>query len=148
MPGITGSFSACVNSTGNVYYTEAGMLNYVWSISAGGTITSGEGTNTVNVTWNTTGAQSIGVSYANIIKDAFGCTAASPTIENVFVNPLPDPTISGSASVCDLSAIVYTTQPGMTNYIWSVTGGTITGGGGLTNNTATVTWNGVGARNN
>ena len=67
-----------------------------------------------------------------------------PTLHNVTVNPLPVPTISGSASVCDLSAIVYTTQPGMTNYVWSVTGGAITGEGGLTNNTATVTWNGVG----
>ena len=137
---ITGAASSCVNSTGNVYTTDAGMTNYLWSVSAGGTITDGPGTNEIKVTWNTTGPHSVSVNYT----DGNGCSAALPTIHNVTVNPLPVPTISGSASVCDLSAIVYTTQPGMTNYSWSVTGGAITGDGGLTNNTATVTWNGVG----
>ncbi|MFH1119899.1 MAG: hypothetical protein V1775_08745, partial [Bacteroidota bacterium] len=39
---------------------------------------------------------------------------------------------------------VYTTDLGMTDYTWIVLGGTITAGGGLTDNTVTVTWDGVG----
>ena len=35
-PVISGSSSACVGSTGNVYTTEAGMTNYAWTVSAGG----------------------------------------------------------------------------------------------------------------
>ena len=28
-------------TAGNVYTTQAGMTNYIWSVSAGGTITAG-----------------------------------------------------------------------------------------------------------
>ena len=64
------------------------MTNYVWSVSAGGTITAG-GTNisnTVTVTWNTTGPQSVSVNYT---VPATGCTAASPKVLSITVNPKP-----------------------------------------------------------
>ena len=42
---------------------------------------------------------------------------------------------------------VYSTQAGMTNYIWAVSaGGNITAGGGVANNTVTVTWTTAGAK--
>ena len=65
------------------------MKNYVWSVSAGGTITAG-GTATssfVTVMWTTVGAQTVSVNYTN----AGGCTAASPTVYNVSVNRSPGP---------------------------------------------------------
>jgi len=48
---------------GNIYTTQAGMTNYLWTVSAGGTITAGGSTidNTVTVTWTTTGAQTVSV---------------------------------------------------------------------------------------
>jgi hypothetical protein len=145
-PVIAGPASACINSTGNVYSTAAGMTNYVWTVSAGGTITAGGGTgnNTVTVTWNATGAQTVSVNYNN----AAGCPATSPTVYNVTVNPLPTPAIAGPTSVCVSSTgNVYTTQAGMTNYLWTVSaGGTITAGGTTTNNTVTVTWTTTGAK--
>ena len=63
------------------------MTNYIWSVSAGGTITAGGTTNsnTVTVTWNTAGAQTVSVNYTN----GNGCTAAAPTVYNVTVNALP-----------------------------------------------------------
>ena len=145
-PTITGPTNVCANSAGNVYTTEAGNFSYTWSISAGGTITSG-GTstdNTVTVTWNTAGAQTVSVTYLNI----FGCAAASPTVLPVTVNPRALPTISGPASVClNSTGNIYITEAGNSNYIWSVSaGGTITAGGGINNNTVTVTWNTVGAQ--
>jgi glucokinase len=145
-PTITGPVAACVNSTGNVYTTQAGMTNYAWAVSAGGTITAGgtSTSNTVTVTWNTSGAQTVSVNYTNTNN----CSAASPTVYNVTVNTLPVPIITGSSSVCTASTgNVYSTTAGMTNYAWVVSaGGSITAGGTATSNTVTVTWNTSGAQ--
>lgn len=54
---------------------------YVWSVSAGGTIGSGQGTNEITVTWNTAGAQTVTVQ----MTDANGCLT-EPLIRNVTVN--------------------------------------------------------------
>ena len=142
VPTITGPTPVCQNSTGNVYTTEAGMTSYVWNV-VGGTITAG-GTatdNTVTVTWTTVGIETVSVNYNN----ANGCAATNPTVYNVTVNTLPAPTIAGPTPVCQNSTgNVYTTQPGMTNYVWAVVGGTITAGGTTTDNSVTVTWTTVG----
>ena len=84
IPTITGLTPVCKESTGNVYSTTEGMSNYTWSVSTGGSITAGGGSanNTVTVTWNTTGAQTVSVNYTNIN----GCRASSQTIYNVTVN--------------------------------------------------------------
>jgi gliding motility-associated-like protein len=145
VPTITGPVSACVNASGNVYTTQSGMSNYTWTISAGGTITAGGGINnrTVTITWITAGVQTVSVNYAN----SDGCTATLPTIYNVTVNPLPVPALTGPAAAClNATGNVYTTDPGMSNYAWIVSGGTITAGGGANNNTATITWTSAGTR--
>jgi hypothetical protein len=119
------------------------MTGYVWTIS-GGTITAGGGAtdNTATVTWTTVGAGWISVNYTN----GNNCTATIATVKNVIVNALPVPTLSGPTPVCVNSmGNVYTTDAGMTNYLWSVTGGTITAGGPFSN-TIAVTWNAVGAQ--
>jgi hypothetical protein len=144
-PTITGPASVCVNSTGNVYTTQAGNTNYIWTVSPGGFVTGGGSStsNTVTVTWNTVGAQFVGVNYTI----PGGCTAPIATTYNVTVNPRPVPTITGTNPVCvGSTGNVYTTQAGMSGYIWVVTGGIITGGGGPANNTVTVTWNTVGVQ--
>ncbi|MDP1622752.1 MAG: T9SS type A sorting domain-containing protein, partial [Bacteroidales bacterium] len=143
VPTITGPASVCVNSTGNVYTTQTGMTGYTWTVSAGGTITAGTGTSAITVTWSTTGAKTVTVNYTN----ASNCMATTPTIYNVTVNAVPTPTLTGPASVCQGASATYTTQTGMTNYIWTVSaGGTITAGGTSTSNTVTVTWNTVSAQ--
>ena len=43
VPTMTGPASVCVNSSGNTYTTETGNSSYVWTLSAGGNITSGGG---------------------------------------------------------------------------------------------------------
>ncbi len=142
---ISGPNDVCINSTGNLYTTQAGRTNYIWNVT-GGTITAG-GTaadNTATVTWTTPGAQSISINYT-----ANGCTAVAPGSYAVNVNALPVPTIiSGPNDVCANSVgNLYTTQAGKTNYVWAVTGGTITAGGTAADNTATVTWTTPGAQN-
>ncbi len=143
VPVITGSATSCSGSTGNVYSTQAGMTGYTWSVSAGGSITSGAGTSAITVSWNTAGAQTVFVNYTN----TGGCTATSPSIFNVVVNPIPVPGISGPPTAClNSTGNVYTTETGMFNYVWTVSaGGTITAGGTATSSFVTVTWNTVGA---
>lgn len=143
VPTLTGSTSVCNQSSSNIYSTQAGMSNYIWNIT-GGNITAGGSLfdNTATVTWNTPGNQTISVNYTQS-----GCTGAAPAVRNVTVNALPVPTFNiGPVSACvNVPGNIYMTQPGMSNYIWSISGGTITSGGTSTDNTATVTWTSVGA---
>lgn len=143
VPTITGPTNICAETTGNVYKTEHGMLNYTWVVSAGGTITAG-GTptdSTITVTWATGGSHNISVRYSN----SSGCAASSPTIFPVNVYVLPIPTITGSTSACLNTSKIYSTQPGMTNYQWSFSAGAlVTAGGGVNDNSVTVTWTDVG----
>jgi len=120
VPTITGPTLVCKGVSGVTYTTEPSMTGYTWSISAGGTITAGLGTNTITVAWNTAGAQTVSVNYTN----ANNCTAASPTIYNVTVDA-PTPVISGPTSVHMGTTATYTT-PLVTGhtYIWSVVYGT------------------------
>jgi len=141
-PTITGPATACMASTGNVYSTQAGMTGYTWTVSAGGTVTAGAGTNAITVTWTTSGAKTVSVNYAN----ASSCTAISPTAFNVSVGALPAPTISGQNSICANSGFIpYSTEAGMTGYTWTVSsGGTISAGQGT--NSIEVTWTSTGAQ--
>ncbi|MCX6307045.1 MAG: T9SS type A sorting domain-containing protein, partial [Bacteroidetes bacterium] len=136
LPTITGTNSICLGAVNIAYTTQAGMTGYNWTVSAGGTITAGAGTNTITLTWNTLGSQTVGVNYTSIL----GCTAATPSIMNVTVNPMPAPVITGNGSMCVSSGYYdYATQTGMTNYTWSISpGGTILFGTGT--NLVTVTW--------
>lgn len=143
VPTVAGPATVCAGSTGNVYSTEAGMTGYSWTVSAGGTITAGAGTNTVTVTWSTVGAKTLSVNYTN----ANSCTAPTATVYNVTVNSLPTPTLSGPTPAGVGTTQVYTTEAGMSNYVWTVSaGGSITAGGTLTSNTVTVLWNTAGAQ--
>ena len=146
VPLISGVSPVCAGSAGNIYMTQAGNQNYLWTISAGGVITSGGTTssNSVTITWNTPGSQIVSVNYT----DANECTAALPTVYNVTVNPLPVPTISGNNNPCAGSTgNVYSTEGGKSNYQWAISaGGTVTGGGTPTDSTITITWNMAGAR--
>jgi hypothetical protein len=142
VPAITGPVSACAGSTNIIYSTEPGMTNYAWSISSGGSINSGSSTNSIAVTWNTIGPQSVSVSYVN----ANGCAASIPTTKPVTVQTRPTPTITGLSSICEgTTGVSYTTETGMTGYSWTVSsGGTITSGSGTS--AIAVTWNSPGAQ--
>ena len=143
VPVITGPASVCEGTTGVAYQTLAGMTGYVWTISGGGTITSGAGTNAIAVTWSNVGSRSVSVSYTS---SPAGCAAAAPTVYAVNVVPPPVPVISGPTSAClGFTTNVYSTQTGMTAYTWTVSaGGAITAGAGTS--AITVTWNTTGAK--
>jgi len=142
IPVISGPANACLGFTTNVYSTQSGMTNYAWTLSAGGTITAGAGTNAITVTWNTLGAKTVSVNYTNVE----GCSALAPSVYNVTVNPIPSPSISGVTELCAGSNdVVYTTQANYSNYVWNISyGGTITAG--LATNEVVVNWATAGTR--
>lgn len=116
VPTISGSSSVCAGTAGAIYSTEAGMTGYTWSISSGGTITGGAGTNQITVTWSVAGAQTVSVNYIN----SNSCTAASPTVKNITVNPLPPATISpgGPTTFCEGGSVTLTANTEI-SYYWS-----------------------------
>jgi hypothetical protein len=138
IPTITGSADICDLLTSQAYSTQTGMTNYVWTVSAGGSITSGSGTNEINVTWNTIGNEAISVSYTN----STGCSPIEPTFFNVNVSTVPTPagSITGIPNVCEGSQGTVYSVPAISNastYNWSIpAGATITSGS--TTNSITV----------
>jgi len=134
VPTITGQSNLCVNSGYFDYYTQAGQSNYTWTISSGGTISSGAGTNHIIVTWNTAGAQTLSVNYTN----SSGCSAANPTVLQVTVNPVPNAAgaISGTSSVCaGASGVAYSVGAvtNATSYVWTLPAGASVASGAGTN---------------
>nr|WP_319398089.1 gliding motility-associated C-terminal domain-containing protein [uncultured Carboxylicivirga sp.] len=124
-PTITGDFELCINEV-KTYSTEAGKSNYQWVVT-NGTIQGASDQATVDVLWDVeTGPWSISVNYE---ESAASCSAASPTVETVTVNPLPVPTITGDLAPCENSTVIYTTESGMSNYVWTFSGGNIVSGG-------------------
>lgn len=160
-PTMSGAFSdICLGTfaTPEIYSTEAGMINYEWSISSGGYIVSGLGSNSVSVVWATIGPHSISVKYTN---PNGGCQ--STTLEKSVTmtsDPVSLATITGNTTVCPAGSTgnIYTTESGKSSYEWvfyavSVSGqtitfteapssATITSGNGT--NSVTLTWNNTG----
>jgi len=139
LPAITGLSTVCVYASGQVYSTEAGMTDYTWVVSAGGNISSGQGSNSIMVSWAAPGLQTISVTYRGVN----GCMALNPTVKNVTVNPLPVPTITGSDTLCRTELYTYSANPGMQSYQWIVSpSGTIVSGG--TTSTVVAKWDNTG----
>jgi hypothetical protein len=120
-PVINGNDSLCPNSGFYTYLTQPDMLNYQWTVSNGGTITSGEGTSAVQVTWQQSGNRWIRVSF----MDSTGCAPVSPTVFPVFVKYLPNQAgpITGTQLVCaGTESVSYHTAPvtGAYAYAWTL----------------------------
>jgi hypothetical protein len=135
-PVISGPLSACANQAGVIYTTpNVGGNTYFWTISSG-TITAGQNTNQITVTWGVAGARTVNVAETITVST---CAITSPNY-NVTVNPNPTPVIVGSPSVCaSQNGVGYSTTANVgSTYLWTVAGGTIASGAGTAN--ITVNW--------
>jgi hypothetical protein len=85
-PVVTGPSPVCVSVAGNTStYSTPNVAGhtYNWTV-VGGTIATGQGTNTITVTWTTAGAGTVSVTET---ITASGCTGSNTL--NVTVNPKP-----------------------------------------------------------
>ena len=88
--------TVCAGRTGSAYYvTNTAGSTYTW-IVPNGTITSGTGTDSINVTWSATpGTDTIKVVETSI----HGCLGDTQKMA-VYRMPLPTASLSGTDSVC------------------------------------------------
>lgn len=82
-PVVTGSDPVCVGTTSTYTTPNVAGHTYNWTVT-GGTITAGQGTNTITVSWTTAGAATVTVTES---ITATGCSA--PANKTVTVNPKP-----------------------------------------------------------
>jgi len=134
VPVITGSNNVCVNSGFYNYSTQAGMTGYTWTISPGGVINYGAGTNAITVSWINCSAQWVTANFTN----PAGCSSPTMTQFDVTVSCNPGATgaITGTATVCAGAAgIAYSVAP-VTNavaYVWTLPAGATIASGANTN---------------
>jgi len=131
---IAGTSTLCVNSGYYFYTTQSGFTNYIWTISPGGTIVWGQGTNEIMVTWSQGGAQWVAANY----NSPTGCSAPSPVHFAVWVTSLPGNAgpIAGTSTVCGgASGVSYSVSaiPGAVTYVWSLPAGATIATGESTN---------------
>ncbi len=121
---ISGPSAVCAGDTSITYSVTPPAGNYTWLVQ-GGTITSGQNTNSITVNWDSSGTGLITVADTN----GFGCPGNTQNI-TISISSLPDSstTILGPDSVCEFSnALYFVVANAGSNYTWSVNGGIITG---------------------
>ena len=132
--GETGTYG--IQTTG-----DTTNVTYTWSVT-GGTIDSGQGTSSIDVTWTTAGTGTIEVgAFRNVTE------FLNNDIENITVNPASAPTFdiqitNVTTPVLEDSVITYGTSvagtaTGAISYTWTVVGGSFTG---QNTSSITVTW--------
>jgi gliding motility-associated-like protein len=125
--------NACLGSD-NIFTasaTPSAPYTYSWQFDDGGTSTY----NPASHTFANTGTHTGWI----IVSNEYGCTDTA--VASVQVDAFPGPPIECVGPVCAGSHVVYSTpaQPGV-SYHWTITGGTVTAGGGLNDHTIGVTW--------
>jgi hypothetical protein len=120
---FTGNFSVCYGPA-QVYTAPTGMASYFWSAS-GGSISGSNSSSTVSVAWQ---------NYAHGFLSLTGTTTTGCPVsilnKQVDISSIIVPTLSPPYQICTNSPTTFTTESGMSNYSWSVTGATILSGQG------------------
>lgn len=130
----------CENST-HVYTTAATPANvYFWTVT-GGSIVSGQNTNTITVLWAGPGAGTVSVT-----ETVPGSDCITTVTEDIDKRPKPTPVITGAVDPCENSTQVYTTPMVAGNtYTWTVSGPAGTVWSPIAPNQISVTWGAAGA---
>jgi hypothetical protein len=118
---ISGDNTPCTNSTGVVYSASSTAHTKVWSVPAGASITAGQGTNQITVTWGSTSGN-VTLTETN----ASGCVTVNS--RSVTLDPLPTATLNVSANpICVNTEVVFTATGG-TSYQFYRNGTLVTSG--------------------
>jgi len=136
-PTVSGNTTACAGSSGTYTVSAiAGATNYSWQVT-GGTISSGNGTTSIQITWDAAATSGIVCVASDNI-----CGASVQNCLNVILGVPPAlPNISGNANICVGTSGTYTipSVTGANGYTWTVpAGGAIVSGQNTTS--ITVNW--------
>uniref|UniRef100_UPI004047A919 InlB B-repeat-containing protein n=1 Tax=Flavobacterium sp. TaxID=239 RepID=UPI004047A919 len=114
---ISGTAIICANATGSYTATTVTGGTYVWEVPEGLTITSGQGTNSINV--SSDAGFTSGTIHSRYITSSY-TLQASYEVSGVALPSM----ISGPNNICGLTTATYsvTNVPGVT-YVWTVPSG-------------------------
>jgi len=120
---ITGTPAICENGVGTYSTSQIEGLAFQWEIvpSSAGTVSSGQGTNAVEIFWDQPGNHQVRVT-------ACGYNAQ----QQVVVNANPEPAIGGPTGLCAGISASYSSVQSYVSYEW------MTADGGLLSSTATA----------
>lgn len=127
----------CASGTASV--TQTGQTGGTYSSTAGLSINSTSGA--INLSASTQGTYSVTYNFSNGL-----CSNTTSTNITIFALPAPTFIVSPGSEDCAFDEVVYTTQSGMSNYVWNIPGilgsdYTITSGGtGSSDYTVTLKW--------
>jgi gliding motility-associated-like protein len=96
---ITGQTSTCVGSQNYSIGAVSGASSYTWSVSGGGTITSGQGTTSIAVNWTTAGGPyTVSVTASNGCGNKSNSVAVTvnPSVSGVTATASPNPVCAGA----------------------------------------------------
>lgn len=133
VPVVSGPSPVCAGTNYTYSVTNNAGSTYNWTVPAGAIITGGQGTNSITVSFGTTGGN---VS----VTETAACGSAPSAPLNVTITPGPTtPVITGVLNVCENATGVTYSVPNNagSSYNWTATGG-ITIMSGANTNTATV----------
>lgn len=128
---ISGTATACVSATsGTVTFscaTVPGAASYAWTVPAGFSITAGQGTTSISVSYTGTAVQA-GISGQVCVSASSSCNTSASTCVQVdyqVAAPTTPGSISGPSKLCPTNTGVYSVTPvaRATNYTWSVPAG-------------------------
>ncbi len=133
-PGtITGTAAVCAyvgtSTSVNYHFTAvAGASTYVWTVPAGVSIVSGQGTTSLNVSYQNTPVGAMSGNISVVAVSAAGCMSLPKTYAITSTLPLVPTTCAGTSAICayegTTTPLTYTCSggTGALSYQWTVPG--------------------------
>lgn len=114
---ITGSGYGVCGLTRTYSVTNVANVNYVWSVPAGATILSGQGTNAVSIQFTTSF-----VSGAISVVASNACGTSNARTKTVYGKPTKPTVINGPTQLCKTDTVVFSTVAvfGNNTYTWTM----------------------------
>jgi gliding motility-associated-like protein len=139
VPDVSGPDLVCAGTI-HTYCTpmDPNALDYTWTVPAGATILSGQGTNCIDVDWGSSTGGVLCVTSSNTCNTSFADCLM------VDVTPLVAPfTINGSDIVCEGETLIYSipADPNATDYDWDIPGTATVLSGGDGSPMVELVWN-------
>ncbi len=133
VPQAPGDATVCSGTMNDPYSVTAvpGATSYTWTVPAGATIASGQGSAAISINWGTATSGQVCVTANN------DCASSAQACYNITIDEIPaSPVAPADATICaGLASDTYTITPvaGATAYTWTIpAGATIVSGQGTT----------------